>query len=675
VSSSATGGVSSRATSRPGTSVATRIAALATAAAALACVGASGGLHPALVPMAVIAMSLADLLTVTRSPRTDRLLRQWVMPVALVLCTGPALLGLVRAGGDPALIRAAGARLAAGALVVMPLAGCARRDLLARLALASATAGLATTGAGSRIAVPGLVFLVAALTMLALIERDRLGPRLASSRATVSPGPLARPLMPAVVAVVLAAAVAVPLGRALHLPDPPHAGSARTGSGSRTDASGRGPSSGDRLDPGAGAIDLRQRGSLPTGPVAHVSASEPTLWRTGYLTDYDGQTWRTGTADDRFGSESRIVGERRTDVVTPLDHSADLLLSPGEPVAADPAPDGSYGAGSYSMPDTPYTVTSVVPAVPAGDDTAVRASNGDGATGATGAADSTDSTDSTDSADSTAGTLTLPALPQRVVDLSRSLTAGAGSRAEAVDTVVRYLRQTYRYRLDSPVPPHGADAVDDFLFRSREGFCEQFASAAVVLLRAAGVPTRLAVGYADGVPDGTGRLLKGTDAHAWIEVRFPDAGWVAFDPTAGASRADAGAQTPGLWQRLENRLRAAGVDIAVLALAGVLVGGMAAFGAATVRRRRRERDLDSLERAMRQLDRRLGPGRRRPDETLREFAERLPYDDAARAAVLVAEQDHYAADLPDADRRRRAARDLRRRKKRRRTPVGSAGLR
>jgi len=98
------------------------------------------------------------------------------------------------------------------------------------------------------------------------------------------------------------------------------------------------------------------------------------------------------------------------------------------------------------------------------------------------------------------------------------------------------LRGHEKYDLNSPVPATGADAVDDFLFVSHTGFCEQFASAAVVLLRSVGIPTRLVTGYSHGdLTAAAGeRVMRGVDAHAWIQVWYPGVGWIASDPTATA---------------------------------------------------------------------------------------------------------------------------------------------
>ena len=90
------------------------------------------------------------------------------------------------------------------------------------------------------------------------------------------------------------------------------------------------------------------------------------------------------------------------------------------------------------------------------------------------------------------------------------------------------------YSIDTPPLPAGADAVDTFLFDQQVGFCEQIASALVVMLRTLGVPARLGVGYASGDRNPFTGLyeVKASDAHAWTEVFFPGHGWLTFDPTA-----------------------------------------------------------------------------------------------------------------------------------------------
>ncbi|MEU3621996.1 transglutaminase [Amycolatopsis coloradensis] len=76
-----------------------------------------------------------------------------------------------------------------------------------------------------------------------------------------------------------------------------------------------------------------------------------------------------------------------------------------------------------------------------------------------------------------------------------------------------------------------SDALADFILNGKRGFCEQFASAMAVMLRAVGIPSRVAIGFASGTPKGDYVSISSEDAHAWVEVYFQTKGWVSFDPT------------------------------------------------------------------------------------------------------------------------------------------------
>ncbi len=91
------------------------------------------------------------------------------------------------------------------------------------------------------------------------------------------------------------------------------------------------------------------------------------------------------------------------------------------------------------------------------------------------------------------------------------------------------------YTLTLPALPEGTDHVHAFLGDTRKGYCDLFASSLAVLCRTAGIPARLAVGFAPGDPDGASFNLRAEDKHAWTEVYFPGTGWIAFDATAGTS--------------------------------------------------------------------------------------------------------------------------------------------
>jgi len=132
------------------------------------------------------------------------------------------------------------------------------------------------------------------------------------------------------------------------------------------------------------------------------------------------------------------------------------------------------------------------------------------------------------------GTLTdTGTLSDDVIALTAQVTAGATTafdKAEALRTWFTDPANGFTYSLDVPRGDSG-DKLVDFL-NNRTGFCEQYASAMAIMLRAAGVPARVAIGFTQGVkqPDGT-YLISSNDAHAWVEVLFDNAGWVRFDPT------------------------------------------------------------------------------------------------------------------------------------------------
>lgn len=98
-----------------------------------------------------------------------------------------------------------------------------------------------------------------------------------------------------------------------------------------------------------------------------------------------------------------------------------------------------------------------------------------------------------------------------------------------------FREQAFYYTL-SP-PPLPGDSVDDFLFDSRRGFCEHYASAFTVLMRAAGIPARIVTGYQGGLWNKLGDyfMVRQADAHAWSEVWVQGRGWVRVDPTAAVA--------------------------------------------------------------------------------------------------------------------------------------------
>ena len=129
--------------------------------------------------------------------------------------------------------------------------------------------------------------------------------------------------------------------------------------------------------------------------------------------------------------------------------------------------------------------------------------------------------------------LRLPAdFNPRTIALGRQWAQQYDDPKRIVQAALELIRQEFSYTL-SP-PPLGRQAMDDFLFETRAGYCEYFASAFAVLMRAAGVPTRVVLGYQGGYWNSTGgyMVVRQSDAHAWNEVWLDGRGWVRVDPTA-----------------------------------------------------------------------------------------------------------------------------------------------
>ncbi|HVG95374.1 MAG TPA: DUF3488 and transglutaminase-like domain-containing protein [Chloroflexota bacterium] len=126
----------------------------------------------------------------------------------------------------------------------------------------------------------------------------------------------------------------------------------------------------------------------------------------------------------------------------------------------------------------------------------------------------------------------LPDTPQRVRDLSNTLARRFSNNYDKAVAVEQFLRR-YPYTLDVKAPPPDRDAVEYFLFDLKQGYCDYFATTMVVLLRAQGVPARLATGYVAGKFDNNSRKFVVTEeeAHSWPEVYFPNYGWMAFEPS------------------------------------------------------------------------------------------------------------------------------------------------
>ncbi len=133
-------------------------------------------------------------------------------------------------------------------------------------------------------------------------------------------------------------------------------------------------------------------------------------------------------------------------------------------------------------------------------------------------------------------------LPPELNPQARKLAAAWRTALSTDDAIIstaltHFNRGNFEYTLEPPLL--GLHGVDDFLFASRKGFCEHYASSFVFLMRAAGIPARVVTGYQGGEPNELGAytIVRQSDAHAWAEVWLKDRGWIRVDPTAAVSPA------------------------------------------------------------------------------------------------------------------------------------------
>jgi transglutaminase-like putative cysteine protease len=644
-----------------------RLATLGTAAWAELSLHAAGLLSAVALAGAWLLLAVAGLaasaLRSGSGPRWRRGVATSVMLIAFLSCLN---------GGGPATDNDLAGRLGLVVVLAIPanaLVQDSLRDLYVGLSLTCATlvlaAGLAT---GSAVALPlvvGVSLVVACLGLLGA-ARIRGGHRPPPGAGLRTAGMLATSSV-AVVVVGLLAFLLVPHPSGLHSKG--RLANAVRGVSNLPSALQGASAPAPRTTSGyIGRLDLRMRGELPSDPVASVPAAAPELWRAQVFTTYDGASWYPAPADlsllPASTAHTYVVPREpgspgpptRTDTVllAPTLPTA-LVLSPGQPTSITTSGQPARSSqGSYWFVRRGQ-----------GEDYQVASIGYDALHPRAGTKAGRDPADLTDAA----WTRLPGTVPARVLELGRSLAAGAKDRSEAVARVEAYLRTHDSYRLDAPVPALGQDAVDAFLFGSHQGFCEQFASAEAVLLRAAGIPARVATGYAYGRPGSAGRrLFIASDAHAWVEVYSPGVGWTSSDPTAGAPLS---VDHPGPLHRLASALRRALSTSAGRALLALLLVSAVGLAMLVARFTIRALSQASRGRPTPQPDRLLGAlgrleaalardGRARaPGETLIELGRRLALEDAgsthAVEALQVLGRASYAPSPPCAPDRVRAA--------------------
>lgn len=293
-------------------------------------------------------------------------------------------------------------------------------------------------------------------------------------------------------------------------------------------------------------------GAAPGGlPRAHLLGGQPELgeeialrvsvrgdpsdwqlyWRGQTYAVYTGRGWEAGA--EGLAEQSFEAGEpwgidlpsnigRRPVVVSveTLAASRSVIYAPLEPIAVDRPyrallrSPGDLVALSLERPASAYTVLAYVPSPDAATLSAAGAAYPSSVV---------------------THYLQLPSdLDPRLSPLVASWIGGSVTQYDKALAIERQLRN-FAYSLELPLPPENRELVSWFVFDLRRGYCDYYASAMVVMARLAGIPARLAIGYATGdLDEGTGQyVVTELQAHSWPELYFPGVGWLPFEPTAG----------------------------------------------------------------------------------------------------------------------------------------------
>jgi hypothetical protein len=151
--------------------------------------------------------------------------------------------------------------------------------------------------------------------------------------------------------------------------------------------------------------------------------------------------------------------------------------------------------------------------------------------------------------------LQLPPASERIAALARGVTDSVSGTYEKTAAVLNHLLSNYRYSLEAETTASN-HPIDEFLFSRKTGYCEHYATAMVLMLRSIGIPSRLVTGFlaTEWNEFGSYYTVRQRDAHAWVEVYYPQSGWITIDPTPS----NAAVLAPSVWvafQRMGESLR------------------------------------------------------------------------------------------------------------------------
>ncbi|BDI33289.1 hypothetical protein CCAX7_53400 [Capsulimonas corticalis] len=299
--------------------------------------------------------------------------------------------------------------------------------------------------------------------------------------------------------------------------------------------------------------------------VAHVVPSdrEPHYWRGRTYDSYDGRSWTSSTQDqetsldiapanDEAQAERFVVppaqdGEtlaakparrRMVALITVQGVTQNLISAsepsqvagrPGEIDSLDISPDRAISLGARPYSHFRYAVASILTPDPMDPDVQMALRRADKAPipAAVRARYLTGLPNDVTTPDD------VLYFRQLVNEVFAELPAARRTRIDKALAIRDFVASRAVYSLTTPAIPQDVEHVRNFLDTNREGYCDMFASSMAVLCRVAGLPSRVATGFAPGEPKADGFDLRAMDKHAWVEVYFPKYGWLTFDPTVG----------------------------------------------------------------------------------------------------------------------------------------------
>ena len=316
----------------------------------------------------------------------------------------------------------------------------------------------------------------------------------------------------------------------------------QAGGGTESGDSGSGSGSAAGAGGGFGALSTATQTDVggnssafrSTGQQVHftVESTQPSYWRTAVYKEYTTSGWRDqGESATYDGGEIAGDTDRQRRIVQryELERSADTLPAAWQPVIVDGVgseirltDQQALGTEAPLEQGTTYRVLSYAPPR---DPELLRGSDG-----------------SYPAPVATQYTRLPPSTRERLEPFTRRVVGDSDSPYAAAVRIEEWLKANKEYSLNASHDP-SADVATAFVFDMDRGYCEYFATAMVAMLRSQDVPARYVTGYSTGQPTGDDEyVVRGMNAHAWVEVYFADVGWVRFDPTPGGARLDAEAQ-------------------------------------------------------------------------------------------------------------------------------------